>query len=122
MPISKVKRNLNRDFADGCLAAEVISHYLPQSHKGLCQVHNYESTNQIKKKRANWQLLNRKVLQKLGKRAGFTLGDDHIEGIITAKYGFVEKALLQIKTAMKIFNDTPTPIPDIAKSTFTPAG
>lgn len=94
VPISKVKRNLNRDFADGSLAAEVIQHYLPPSHKGLIQVHNYVSTNQLSKKRSNWQLLNKKVLQKLGKRAGFSLNDNEIEGIITAKYGFVEKALL----------------------------
>lgn len=76
VPISKIKRNLNRDFSDGCLAAEVISYNLPQSHKGLIQVHNYISTNQIKQKRANWQLLNRKVLAKLGRRAGFSLTEE----------------------------------------------
>ena len=35
VPISKIKRNLNRDFSDGSLAAEVIRYNLPQNHKGL---------------------------------------------------------------------------------------
>ena len=35
VPISKIKRNLNRDFSDGSLAAEVISYNLPPNHKGL---------------------------------------------------------------------------------------
>ena len=51
VPISKVKRNLNRDFSDGSLAAEVVQYYLPQSHKSLIQVHNYIATNQLDKKR-----------------------------------------------------------------------
>ena len=63
-------------------------------------MHNYISTNQIKQKRANWQLLNRKILSKLGRRAGFSLTEEQIEGIIRSKYGYVERALLQIKYAM----------------------
>jgi len=100
VPISKVKKNLNRDFSDGSLAAEVISFNLPPNHKGLIQVHNYVSTSQLKQKRANWHMLNQRVLSKLGLRAGFSLSDEQIEGIVHAKPGFVERALLQIKYAM----------------------
>jgi len=40
------------------------------------------------------------VLSKLGLRAGFSLSDEQIEGIVHATPGFVERALLQIKYAM----------------------
>jgi len=43
--ISKQKKNLNRDFSDCSLMAEVIKHYLPNSHKILIDVHNYAPTN-----------------------------------------------------------------------------
>ena len=43
--ISKTKKNLNRDFADCSIMAEVIKHYLPNSHKGMIEVHNYISSS-----------------------------------------------------------------------------
>jgi hypothetical protein len=47
VPFNKVKKNLNRDFSDGCMMAEVIKHYLPKSHKFLVNTHNYIATLQI---------------------------------------------------------------------------
>ena len=91
--LSKTKRNLNRDFSDCSMMAEVIKHYLPSGHKGLIQVHNYIASNKLEQKRSNWKLLNHKVLCKLG-RAAFALTDDQIEGIILSKYGYVDRVLL----------------------------
>jgi hypothetical protein len=67
VPLNKPKRNLNRDFSDCRLMAEVIKHYLPASHKGLIEPHNYIDTHQVRLKKQNWILMNKKVLSKLGK-------------------------------------------------------
>ena len=37
IPLSKPKKNLARDFADGVLVAEVVAHYFPR----LVELHNY---------------------------------------------------------------------------------
>jgi hypothetical protein len=47
VPLERVKKNINRDFSDGCIMAELIRHYLPKSHKFLVDTHNYTPTLQI---------------------------------------------------------------------------
>jgi hypothetical protein len=37
IPLSRPKKNIGRDFADGVLAAEVVSHHFPK----LVDTHNY---------------------------------------------------------------------------------
>ena len=37
IPLSRPKRNISRDFADGCLLAEVIHHFVPK----IIELHNY---------------------------------------------------------------------------------
>lgn len=37
IPLSKPKKSLSRDFADGVCLAEIIHHYFPR----LVQLHNY---------------------------------------------------------------------------------
>ena len=71
VPINKPKKNLNRDFSDCRLMAEVIKYYLPTAHKGMIDVNNYIETHQVKIKKQNWSLLNKKVLSKMGKMASF---------------------------------------------------
>ena len=95
VPISRTKRNLNRDFSDARMMAEVIRHYLPPSHKGLVEIHNYVDTGKVELKKQNWQVLNRKVLSKLG-NAKFTFSEGHIDAIVNAKPGGIERALLMV--------------------------
>ena len=47
VPLDRVKKNLNREFSDGCMMAQLIKHYLPKSHKFLVDIHNYIPTLQI---------------------------------------------------------------------------
>eukprot|EP00624_Nannochloropsis_granulata_P005529 evm.model.NODE_39505_length_72863_cov_22.203917.4 len=61
IPLSRAKRNINRDFSDGVLAAEVIAYYFPR----LVDVHNYTASSNTAQKLANWRTLNTKVLKKL---------------------------------------------------------
>lgn len=102
-PISKVKRNLNKDFADGSSIAEVIRHYLPESKKYLVDLSDYQSTVKFKNMKANWQRLNQNVLAKFSPEINFQISQDHIDGIVYAKFGFVERTILQIKKVLTHF-------------------
>lgn len=55
IPLSRPKRNISRDFADGVLCAEVVAHYFPR----LVEIHNYPAANSTQQKLYNWNTLNR---------------------------------------------------------------
>ena len=61
IPLSRPKRNMARDFSDGCMLAEVVAAYFPQ----LVEIHNYQAANAVKLKMYNFETLNSKVLKKL---------------------------------------------------------
>ena len=94
VPISKTKKNLNRDFSDCSLMAEVVKHYLPHTHKGMIEVHNYVASSQVQIKIQNWKMLNKKILLKLGPNIRFKFSEIHIKAIVNAKQGAIERALL----------------------------
>ena len=50
IPLSRPKRNIARDFADGVLTAEIIAHYFPR----LIEIHNYPAANSYAQKMYNW--------------------------------------------------------------------
>ena len=110
VPISRTKRNLNRDFSDARMMAEVIKYYLPGSHKGLVEIHNYVDTGKVELKKQNWAVLNRKVLGKLG-HAKFNISEGHVDSIVNAKPGGIERAMLMVQDAMTRFNWNPTAPP-----------
>jgi hypothetical protein len=93
IPLSRPKRNIARDFSDGCLVAEVIAAYFPH----LVEIHNYPPANSLKQKIYNWETLNTRVLKKLG----FTITRPQIEDVVNCKPGSVEQVLntLQYKMA-----------------------
>ncbi|GBF94311.1 hypothetical protein Rsub_06933 [Raphidocelis subcapitata] len=64
IPLSRPKRNIARDFSDGVLVAEVVSHFFPK----VVELHNYSSANSMQQKLYNWNTLNNKVFRKLGFR------------------------------------------------------
>lgn len=51
--LSRIKRNINRDFSDGVLIAEILQTYHPK----LVELHNYSACSSYKKKLDNWYLL-----------------------------------------------------------------
>lgn len=85
---SRAKKNINRDFADGLMMAELIHHYSPK----LVSVHNYPPANSLGKKIENWNTLNTRVLKKLG----ITLTKQQIEDIVNAVPNVIEHVLYQI--------------------------
>ncbi|VDQ11085.1 unnamed protein product [Trichobilharzia regenti] len=93
IPLSRIKRNIARDFSDGVLMAEVMKYFFPK----IVDVHNFPTCNSVESKRKNWQLLNWKVFKKLN----FELSDDVIESLAIAKPGTIEKVLLLLRTRIE---------------------
>jgi len=89
IPLSrKPFKNFHRDFADGVLMAEIMAYFFPKR----VDLHNYVPASASSGKKANYDTLNQKVFSKMGVK----LADNLIDGIIHAKPGYIEKALLQV--------------------------
>ena len=50
IPLSRPKRSIARDFADGVLVAEIVCHYFPK----MIELHNYSNANGYAQKIYNW--------------------------------------------------------------------
>lgn len=59
IPLSRPKKIITRDFADGVLVAEIMHHYVPK----LVDLHNYSSASSVDKKTYNWNTLNGRHLK-----------------------------------------------------------
>ncbi|KAF8060531.1 Spef1 [Scenedesmus sp. PABB004] len=97
IPLSRPKRNISRDFADGVLLAELVGHYFPK----LVELHNYSSANGMQQKLYNWTTLNNKVL----KRLGMQLSREHMQEIATGVPGAIEEALRVLKVKIASFQE-----------------
>ena len=89
VPLSRPKRNITRDFADGMMMAEVIHHYFPR----LVEVHNYPQAHSVQQKLTNWNTLNAKVFRKLG----FQLARSDIENVVNSVPDAIEKVLFVVR-------------------------
>lgn len=87
--ISRQKKNLSRDFSDAVPLAEILKHHYPK----LVDLHNYSSKNSFSHKILNWEMLNRRVLNKIK----INLSSKDIEELAQATPGAVEKLLTKIK-------------------------
>lgn len=93
IPLSRPKRNIQRDFSDGVLLAEVVAAYFPT----LVELHNYGPANSLKQKVYNFETLNKRVLKKLG----YQIPRSSVEDIVNCRPGAIESVLnsLQLKMA-----------------------
>lgn len=93
IPLSRPKRNMARDFSDGCMFAEVVSAYFPE----IVELHNYSAASNSQQKIYNFETLNQKVLKKFN----YQIDRPTIEGLVTCKQGMAEVVLnaLQFKMA-----------------------
>ena len=89
IPLSRIKRNISRDFSDGVLLAEIIHHFIPK----LVSLHNYSQANSVSQKVYNWKTLSRKVLTPLN----ILLTNTDISEIVLAKPLKIESVLLILK-------------------------
>ncbi|XP_071949290.1 sperm flagellar protein 1-like [Antedon mediterranea] len=96
IPLSRPKRLITRDFSDGVLTAEVVSHFHPK----LVEIHNYTPANSTQQKLSNWGTLSRKVFTKLN----INVPDNIIRGVINCKAGVVEVFLWQLKIKIENYH------------------
>jgi len=89
IPLTRPKKNIGRDFADGVLAAEVIKHFFPK----MVEIHNYSNASSSQQKLYNWNTLNAKVLKKIG----FQLSKKDIEDIVKVTPDTIERVLRLFK-------------------------
>lgn len=95
IPLSRPKKNIARDFADGVLAAEIVHHYFPK----LVELHNYPSASNSKQKLINWTTLNHRVFRKLG----FNLPTHSCESVAFGESGAVERVLKLLRAKLAAY-------------------
>jgi hypothetical protein len=86
--LSRPKKNLNRDFSDGVLVAEILKQYYPT----IVQLHNYQAANSSTGKYVNWKTLNcnyDSYLEKVFKKLNFQIHKNDIESVILAVQGTI---------------------------------
>lgn len=89
IPVSRPKRNIARDFADGCCIAEIVKFFFPR----IVHLHNYTPSMSMSKKRENWRTLNAKVFRKLY----FEVPPQEVEDITGAVPGAIERFLRALR-------------------------
>ena len=97
IPLSRPKRNITRDFADGAMLAEVVKHYHPR----LVELHNYPPAHSSQQKTNNWNILNTKVFKKMG----FQISRTDIDKVVNATAGAIERVLKVVKDRVEDFKD-----------------
>ncbi|EKG04988.1 hypothetical protein TCSYLVIO_003941 [Trypanosoma cruzi] len=90
IPLSRPKRNITRDFSDGCCVAEVVKFFFPR----LVDLHNYTPSMSMKLKRDNWETLNNRVFRKLH----FEVPPEEINDITAGVPGAIERFLRALRT------------------------
>ena len=93
IPLSRPKKNINRDFSDAVLAAETIKHLFPK----LVEMHNYSAAHSVNQKLYNWQTLNSKVLRRLGLK----LDAAEMQSLARAEPGAIETLLVRLMHKME---------------------
>lgn len=91
--LSRPKKNINRDFSDAMLVAEIVRRYQPT----IVDVNNFPAANNTDGKRKNWNFLNEKVLKKIGMKMSPTA----IEDLANAKPLAIESFLYDLKSKLE---------------------
>ncbi|CAD8143942.1 unnamed protein product [Paramecium octaurelia] len=100
IPLSRPKKNIARDFADGILMAEIMHYFLPK----LVDMHNYSQANSVKQKKYNWDTLNTKVF----KRIGFTLSKEQVDSVISCQSEAIERVLKFVQAKLEYYLENNT--------------
>eukprot|EP00823_Brevimastigomonas_motovehiculus_P008250 TRINITY_DN752_c0_g1_i1.p1 TRINITY_DN752_c0_g1~~TRINITY_DN752_c0_g1_i1.p1 ORF type:complete len:258 (+),score=86.33 TRINITY_DN752_c0_g1_i1:176-949(+) len=92
VPLSRPKKNISRDFADGVLMSEVVHHFFPK----MIDLHNYSKSNSFAQKKYNWETLNQKVFR----RMGFALTNEDIKDVVDCKPGTIIRVLKVVQSKL----------------------
>lgn len=89
IPLSRQKKRIERDFADGYCVAEIIKNSIPE----YIEIHNFTPAHNLQQKMANWGLLNAKVFSKFGLNVPHTI----TQNICNCKPGYIEVFLYNLR-------------------------
>lgn len=89
MEYLRSKPSFSLSLSSGTLLAELIRYYFPD----LVEMHNYVATSSVNQKKVNWQLLNKKVFNRLG----LDLPESMMVDLSREKIGRIEIVLFNIK-------------------------
>ncbi|XP_053663359.1 sperm flagellar protein 1-like [Anopheles marshallii] len=101
--LSKEIKNINRDFTDGVLVAEILKHLYPK----LVDLHNYTRCNATRNKLDNWQTLSRKVFH----RMNIYLDDEMMADLASGTNGMLEVLLYEVMAKYSLEHN-PRPEPE----------
>ncbi|CAF1021922.1 unnamed protein product [Adineta steineri] len=90
IPLSRPKKRIEKDFADGVMIAELVKYYFPS----WVDLHNYAAANSTQQKMINWGLLNRKIFC----RFGLNVPETVMRGICLGRNGLIEVFLYNLRT------------------------
>lgn len=90
IPLSRPKKRIEKDFADGVMVAELIKYYFPS----WVDLHNYAPASSTQQKLVNWGLLNRKIFS----RFSLNVPDNVLRGICLGRVGLIEVFLYNLRT------------------------
>jgi hypothetical protein len=93
--LSRPKKNIARDFADGVLMAEILHILFPK----LVDMHNYFQSHNLDGKLVNWRMLQKRVFVKLG----LALKEDLIKSVCNCIPTAIEYLLWETKKAAETF-------------------
>lgn len=76
------------------ILAELLNVNIP----GLVDLHNYIASSNTQQKKANWFMLNKKVLNKLG----YDLTDEEIDNLVSCKTNYIESLLKRLYDLVRL--------------------
>ena len=89
IPLSRQKRRIERDFADGYCVGEIIFNFLPQ----YIEMHNLTPAHNNQQKLVNWGFLNSKVFSRFGLNVPLNI----TQNISNARPGYIEVFLYNLR-------------------------
>lgn len=89
IPLSRQKKRIERDFADGYCVGEIIKHFLPS----LIDMHMLTPAYNLQQKLANWGILNSKIFNRFGLNVPLAI----TQHISNARPGYIEVFLYNLR-------------------------
>lgn len=89
IPLSRQKKRIERDFADGYCVGEIIKHFLPN----LIEMHSLTPAFNLQQKLANWGVLNAKVFNRFGLNVPLAI----TQHISNGRPGYIEVFLFNLR-------------------------
>ncbi|CAF0724393.1 unnamed protein product [Brachionus calyciflorus] len=105
LPLSKVRTNVEKDFADGLLTAEVVKLYFPE----MVDIREFREVHDVKERQAQWNFLNSKVL----KIIGLNIPKHVITQLSIAKTGVAPILLYNLRACITLFGANTNIIPPL---------